>query len=346
MSRLDAVSIPKVILHDHLDGGLRPATVLELAAETGYSGLPASDLDRLAEWFYQGGSASLERYLEAFEHTVGVMQTPEAIERVAYEAVEDLAADGVVYAEIRMAPSLCTQRGLTLTRVIEAVLAGFRRGEHDHGLPVRFIVDAMRQEDDSLEVVEAALGFVGEGVVAFDLAGPEAGFPASRHRAACDAARAGGLRLTLHAGEGDGVASMADAIETGAERIGHGVRIVEDVSFEGDEVVACGPVATAVHSRGIALEVCPTSNLHTGMYPDAASHPIGRLHRAGFVVTLNTDNRLMSSISPSDEVSLVIEHQGLEGPDLEQMAMQAIDAAFCDEATRAAVRRRISDFYS
>lgn len=338
--------LPKVILHDHLDGGLRIETVLELASEVGYTGLPADDLEDLADWFYQGGSSSLERYLEAFDHTLAVMQTAPAIERVAYEAIEDLAGDGVVYAEIRMAPSLCTEGGLEREEVIEAVLRGFARAETDFGTPARFIVDAMRQDDDSLEVVAAALPYLADGVVAFDLAGPEVGFPAADHLAACELAQEGGLRLTIHAGEGDGVGSIADALEAGAERIGHGVRIIEDVAFDEGEIAGFGRVATAIHSRGVPLEVCPTSNLHTGMYSDASRHPLGTLHRAGFQVTVNTDNRLMSSIDPSDEFALAIGHMGLRVDDLQVMTMRAVDAAFCDDATRESVRKRVLDGYS
>jgi adenosine deaminase len=345
MDTFDVRNLPKVVLHDHLDGGLRPSTILELAAEVGYTGLPSTDIDELSDWFFQGGSSSLERYLQAFDHTIGVMQTAPAIERVAYEAIEDLAADGVVYAEIRMAPSLCMAGGLTRGQVIEAILKGFDRGEADFGLPARFIVDAMRQEDDSLEVVHDALDYVSDGVVAFDLAGPEAGFPATQHRAACEAARAGGLRLTLHAGEGAGVASIAAALEVGAERIGHGVRIIEDVAFDEGEVVGFGSVATAVHSRGIALEVCPTSNLHTGMYPDASRHPLARLHHAGFEVTINTDNRLMSSIELSDEMEMAVNHMGLTREDLRVMTLRALDAAFCDDDTRESVRHLIEEGY-
>jgi adenosine deaminase len=343
---VDLRALPKVILHDHLDGGLRPGTVLDLAAESGYSGLPTTDFDDLADWFFQGESASLEGYLEAFSHTVGVMQTAQAIERVAYEAVEDLAADGVVYAEIRMAPSLCTEQGLEREEVIEAVLRGFARGEADFELPTRFIADAMRQEDDSLDVVAAALPYVVDGVVGFDLAGPEAGFPATLHREACERAVEGGLRLTIHAGEGDGVASVAGALEVGAERIGHGVRLIEDVAFDGPDVVGFGAVATAVHSRGIPLEVCPTSNIHTGMYPDVTRHPLGRLHRAGFEVTLNTDNRLMSDIDPSDEFEIAAQHHGFSLDDLRVMTLRAVDAAFCDDETRELVRRRVVAGYS
>jgi len=342
---MDVGSLPKVVLHDHLDGGLRPETVIDLAAASGYGSLPTDDIEELTDWFYQGGSSSLESYLEAFDHTVGVMQTPMAIERVAYEAVEDLADDGVVYAELRMAPSLCTAGGLDLEAVIEAVLAGLQRGERDFGVVARFIVDAMRQERDSEAVATAAVQYRPDGVVGFDLAGPEAGYPPTDHRAACDIAREGGLHLTIHAGEGDGVGSIAAALEVGAERIGHGVRILDDIAFDGPEVAGFGTVATAVHSRGIPLEVCPTSNLHTGLYRSPARHPLPVLHRVGFETTLNTDNRLMSAIALSDEFELAVDKMGLGVADLRVMTMRAVDAAFCDERTKESVRDAVEAAY-
>jgi adenosine deaminase len=339
-------ALPKILLHDHLDGGLRPQTVLDLASEQGYGGLPTSDFDELAEWFFQGRSASLERYLEAFAHTVGVMQTAEAIERVAFEAVEDLAAHGVVYAETRMAPSLCTGTGLDRTTAIAAMLSGLQSGEAAFGLPVRLIVDAMRQDTDSVEVARDAVAFVGQGVVGFDLAGPEDGYPPSAHSGALALAAAGGLHLTIHAGEGDGVASIASALSEGAERIGHGARLIEDTTLVDGEIEALGDVATQVYDTGMALEICPTSNLHTGMYGDAGSHPVGALHRAGFAVTINTDNRLMSGITPTDEFALVVEHHDFVEQDLEIVTRRALDAAFCDDETRAIAEAKVSAGYT
>ena len=345
MSAEDLSVLPKVLLHDHLDGGLRPQTVLDLAEAGGYGGLPSHDIEELTDWFFQGRSASLERYLAAFVHTVGVMQTADAIERVAFEAVEDLAGQGVVYAELRMAPSICTEGDLDLSGAIAAMLAGLRRGETASGMPARLIVDAMRQESDSLEVAQAAVEFAGEGVVGFDLAGPEAGFPAGAHREACELALAGGLHLTIHAGEGDGIESIAGAIEVGAERLGHGVRLVEDMEVVAGEAEALGPVARSVFEAGITLEICATSNLHTGLFPDAASHPLGVLHRFGFGVTLNTDNRLMSQITATDEFSLAVEHHGFDAQELESVTMRAIDSAFCGQATKDLVAEKITAGY-
>jgi len=338
--------LPKVLLHDHLDGGLRPQTILELAEIGGYDRLPSRDLDELTDWFFQGRSASLERYLEAFAHTVGVMQTAAAIERVAYEATEDLAAQGVVYAEMRMAPSLCTDRELNRTDAIAAMLAGMSRGEAEFGLPVRLIVDAMRQDSDSSEVARAAVEFAGEGVVGFDLAGPEAGYSALEHRRACEIALEGGLHLTIHAGEGDGVQSIVGAMEVGAERLGHGVRLVEDIDVVAGEAETLGPVAQTVLDTGLTLEICPTSNLHTGVFPDARSHPLGLLHRAGFTVTISTDNRLMSRISPTDEFAFAVEHHGFDVQDLELVTMRAIDAAFCDQGTKDRVAATVMAGYA
>lgn len=333
--------LPKVVLHDHLDGGLRPATVLELAEEQGYEGLPETTVDALSSWFFQAGSPTLEHYLDAFGQTVAVMQTAEALERVAYEAVGDLAADGAVYAELRFAPMLHLAGGLSPERVLDAVLAGCASGGRRAGIPVFMIACALRHHEDSMNVAALAGQFAGRGVVGFDLAGPEAGFPASRHRAACRAATQAGLRLTLHAGEAAGVDSMADALGCGAERFGHGVRLVDDLTVREGRVVGLGPVAAQIHARGLTLEVCPTSNLHTGAFPSVAAHPVGLLHRAGFAVTLSPDNRLMSGTSMTAEFVQVMTHHGFAVEDLRAVSLRAVEAAFCDETTRAEVRERV-----
>jgi adenosine deaminase len=320
--------------------------VIELAAEIGYRDLPTLDEDALAAWFFQGESGSLERYLEAFRHTIGVMQTPEALQRVAEEAIVDLAADGVVYAELRFAPSLHRGRNLSRDEVIAAVLEGIERGCSATGIDAGIILDAMRQDDDSMEVATAALRYRDRGVVGFDLAGPEAGFPPHLHLAACRIAAGGGLGLTIHAGEGDGVRSIELALDPcGAARIGHGVRIVEDVRVEDGEVADVGPVAGRVLRDRIPLEVCPTSNLHTGMFASAADHPVGLLHRAGFAVTLNTDNQLMSRITPSDEYRLAVDQHGFDVADLKEVTLRAASAAFCDDEVRRRVVGRIEEGY-
>jgi adenosine deaminase len=341
----DVRSLPKVVLHDHLDGGLRPGTVADLAEEMGYDALPVKGEAALADWFDQSGAPSLEKYLEAFQHTFGVMQTPEALRRVAFEAVADHAAHTVVYAEIRFAPSLHTARGMSRAEVIEAVLDGLAIGTEQYGVPVGLIVDAMRQDDDSEEVAEVAGRFAGSGVVAFDLAGPERGFPAPLHAAACEIARDAGLHLTIHAGEGDGVASRARPRAVGAARLGPRVRIVEDLTVENGVVTAVGPVAEQVLHRHIPLEVCPSSNLDTGMYPTPAAHPLGVLHRAGFPVTLNTDNRLMSRISMTDEFAFAVEHHGFTHDDLRAVTLRAVEVAFCVPEVRDRARERVERGY-
>ena len=329
-------ALPKVELHNHLDGGLRIATVIDLADDLGYQELPTTDHGKLAAWFFRGGSGSLEQYLAGFEHTIGVMQTAAAIERVAFEAVEDLAADGVVYAEIRFAPVLNTQRGLNREDVIEAALAGFYRGRATTGVAVGPIIDGMRDRPDTAADARAAVRFAEEGVVGFDLAGPERGFPAAAHSEACAIALDGGLGLTIHAGEADGPLSIADALDScAAQRIGHGIRIVDD---EG------GPIATRVRDERVPLEVCPTSNLHTlGIAP--GDHPLGRLLRSGFNITLNTDNRLMSNVSLTDEYAFAFDHHGFDLADLRQVAINAVDALFADVRTKRQLRAAIDAGY-
>lgn len=332
---------PKVLLHDHLDGGLRPATVRELADEVGHE-LPTTDLDALAAWFYQGGrGADLERYLEAFAQTVAVLQTPEGLERAARECAQDLDADGVVYAEIRYAPELSTQRGLSVREVLEALAAGFAAGPST--IVVRQLVCAMRQADRAAEVFEVAAASRDLGVVGIDLAGPEIGFPASRHAAAIAAARGAGLHVTLHAGEAAGPASIADALDQGAERIGHGVRIVEDLGADG----APGEVARRLLDGAVALELCPTSNVHTGVVDDVADHPVAALQAAGFAVTVSTDNRLMSGVSASSELGVLVEQHGFGLAELEVVTRTAMQAAFLDdEPLRDELLERIARGYA
>jgi len=338
--------LPKVVLHEHLDGGLRPTTVLELAEESGYGRLPASDPETLADWFDQGQSGSLERYLEAFGHTVAVMQTPEAIERVAFEAVQDLAADGVVYAEIRFAPSLLTERGLSRSEVVEAALAGFVRGDAATGMTTRLIVDALRHLDDSELAAEVAIDFAQAGVVGFDLAGPEEGYPPDDHLVACRMIRQANLGLTLHAGEASGPNSIWRALQRcGAHRIGHGVRIIDDCTVVDNEIVDVGRLAEYVVDFQVPLEVCPTSNLHTNGWTPA-EHPIGMLHRAGFNVSLSPDNRLMSRVTMSDEFALVVNHHGFVTEDLHVLTRRAMQASFCDHATKERLMGAIDTGYS
>lgn len=342
---MDIPSLPKVLLHDHLDGGLRPTTILELAAEVGYDGLPADTPEGLEEWFDQGTSGSLPRYLEAFTHTIAVLQTAPAIERVAYECGIDLHADGVVYFESRYAPSLSTAGGLSRREVLAAMAAGFRRAELETGVQWGIIVDAMRQDTDSVEVARVAIDARDLGVVGFDLAGPEAGFPADDHLEACRMIREANMGLTIHAGEADGPESMWRAIQRcGAHRAGHGFRIIEDCMVEDGRIVALGPLATYVRDFKVPLEVSPYSNTHTAGI-EMASHPIRLLHDAGFNVTVNTDNRLMSRTSMTKEMTALHEELGFTQRDLERLTMRALKAAFCSQAVKDRRYREIKDGY-
>jgi adenosine deaminase len=326
---------PKVLLHDHLDGGLRPATVVDLAREFGYARLPTEDVEELAAWFRRGADRkSLELYLETFEHTVGVLQDRDAIVRVAAECAEDLAADGVVYAEVRYAPELSTEKGLTLDEVIEANLEGFRLGSAaaaEAGRPIvmKVIVTAMRQAARSVEVAEAAIRWRDAGVVGFDIAGPEAGYRPTRHLEAFDAVRHANFHITIHAGESFGLPSIWEALQfCGAERLGHGVRIVDDIQVLDGGDVALGRLAAFVRDRRVPLEMCPTSNVHTGAAASVAEHPIDLLRRLRFRVTVNTDNRLMSNVSLSAEFEALDQAFGIGLGEMEWLTLNAMKSAF------------------
>lgn len=337
----DLRSLPKAVLHDHLDGGLRVETVIELAEAAGYEGLPTSDPSELARFFNQEDAADLVEYLEAFEHTVGVLQTPEALERAAYECALDHHADGVVYAEVRFGPSLHLSNGMKREDAIEAVLAGMSRGARETGLLWGVIATAMRHGDYALEDARAAARFAGDGVVAFDLEGPEEGFPADDHLAACRLARESGLGLTIHAGEHDGPESIWRAVgRCGARRIGHGARLIEDCRVERGDVSQLGGLARTLRDHRITLEICITSNVHTKIVADAADHPIGALYRAGLRVTLNTDNRLMSSTNMTKEVGIAVDHHGMTIADLGMITEATIEDGFGDWSER---RRLIRD---
>ncbi len=341
MPNSDLRHLPKALLHDHLDGGVRIETLLDLAVQQGYDRLPADDAAGLAAAFHMQGSSSLEDYLAAFAHVVAVMQTEDALERVAYEHVVDVAADGVVYLESRFAPHQHLAGGLSPDEVVTAAAAGLARGQAETGCVARLIVAAMRNTPGSEDVARLAVAHRDAGVVAFDLSGPEAGYPADGHLAACHIAREAGLGLTLHAGEGDGTNSIWRALQRcGAHRIGHGVRIVEDTVTEGGDVVALGTLAAAVRDRRVPLEVCIQSNVDIGLYPDPASHPVGALYRAGFAVTLNTDNRLMSQTSMTGEFTLAVTHHGFGPAELRDVTETALRAGFADWPTR---RRLIDD---
>jgi adenosine deaminase len=337
------VRAPKALLHDHLDGGLRPATVIDLASEFGYDGLPTTDVDDLATWFRRGADRkSLELYLETFAHTVGVLQERDAIVRVAAECAEDLAADGVVYAEVRYAPELSTERGLTLDEVVDANLEGFRLGAaraEEAGQPIvmKMLVTAMRQAARSVEVAECAVRWRDAGVVGFDVAGPEKGYPPTRYLDAFDYIRRANFHITIHAGESFGLPSIWEAVQfAGAERLGHGVRIVDDITTLPDGSIELGRLAAFVRDRRIPLEMCPTSNVHTGAAASVAEHPFDLLRRLRYRVTINTDNRLMSGVSLSSEFAAVDEAFGIGLGEMEWLTINALKSAFApfDERLR------------
>ncbi|HEX7739502.1 MAG TPA: adenosine deaminase [Marmoricola sp.] len=321
---------PKVLLHDHLDGGLRPGTVLDLAHEVGHP-LPAGDVEGLARWFRESAdSGSLERYLETFDHTVAVMQTPEAIERVARECVEDLAADGVVYAEVRYAPEQHLTRGLSPEDVVQAVQRGFDAGvaDADGRIVVRQLLTAMRHQARSREIAELAVRHRDDGVVGFDIAGAEAGYPPTRHLDAFEYLQRENAHFTIHAGEAFGLPSIWEAIQwCGADRLGHGVRIIDDISID-DGAPQLGRLAAYVRDKRIPLEMCPHSNVQTGAAPSIAEHPIGLLTDLRFRVTVNTDNRLMSDTSMSKEMGALVEAFDYGLGDLRWFTINAMKSAF------------------
>ncbi|WP_151526183.1 adenosine deaminase [Serinicoccus kebangsaanensis] len=350
-------ALPKVLLHDHLDGGVRPATVLDLARQQGYADLPADDVASLSAWFAESAdSGSLERYLETFAHTVGVLQTEDALRRAARECVLDLAADGVVYAEVRYAPEQHLEAGLSLDEVVEAVDAGFREGEQAVAdgageapagpVRVRAMLTAMRHAARSREIAELAVRHRGRSVCGFDIAGAEDGFPPTRHLGAFEFLRQANAHFTIHAGEAFGLASIWEAIQwCGAERLGHGIRIVDDISLDGRPVTddlagairraqqeprafALGELAAYVRDRRIPLEMCPSSNVQTGAAPSIEEHAIRLLDALRFRVTLNTDNRLMSATSMTREAQLLVDRAGWGMTELRRVGVNAMKSAF------------------
>jgi adenosine deaminase len=326
-------TLPKVLLHDHLDGGLRPETVVELARECGYTGLPTTDPVELGRWFTTGANrGDLVLYLEGFMHTVAVMQSRDALIRVAAECVADLAADGVVYAEVRFAPELHVHGGLSLDEVVDAVLAGFRQGSAGRAIRVYGLLGAMRTAARSLEVAETAVRFRDAGIVGFDIAGAEAGSPPTDHLDAFQYVQRENFHITVHAGEAFGLPSIWEAIQIcGADRLGHGVRIVDDITKAdgtSPEDMVLGRLASYVRDRRIPLEMCPTSNVQTGAAPSLLEHPIGLLRRLGFRVTVNTDNRLMSGVSLTSEMAALHRTFGYGLDDLRWLTLNGMKSAF------------------
>lgn len=323
---------PKVLLHEHLDGGLRPQTVLELAQRAGYRELPESDPAKLADWFAAGAArGSLPLYLEGFRHTIALMQTSEALERVAYELVQDLAADNVVYAEVRFAPHFHTQQGLGLDAVMTAVFKGLDRGREQFGTRVGVIVCAMRNLSSMLsyQMAELAVAWRDAGCVGFDLAGEEAGHPAKHHLDAFQLVKRMNFAITIHAGESFGPESIWQALQyCGAHRIGHGTRLIEDMVLYEGKVIRLGPLAQYVLDHRIPIEICLSSNVHTGATPDLARHPFPHYMAKGYRVTLNTDNRLMSRTSMTDELMTAVEHFGCTLDQLEKITINGMKSAF------------------
>lgn len=376
-------ALPKVVLHDHLDGGLRAETVLELSRamglevpgvdtradgsgageseadggeadgsgaddhgaddhELGADHAGAADSQAVADWFQAAAdSGSLPAYLSTFERTLAVMQTAPQLRRIAREFVEDMVADSVVYAETRWAPHQHTGAGLTLDEAVQAVQDGLDEGvaaaeQAGRRIVVGQLLCYLRHLEPTDDLVEIARARRDSGVLGLDLAGPEAGFPASWFRAQFERARAEGLRVTIHAGEADAPSSIADALDCGAERIGHGVRLLEDITGED-----LGPVAARVHREQICLEVCPSSNLQTGAAADLSSHAAGPLHARGFALALSSDNRLMSRTSTSREMTLVARTFGWSLQDLEQVVLCGLENGFAPEEQRRALRDEV-----
>jgi adenosine deaminase len=323
-------SLPKVLLHEHLDGVLRPQSVIDLAREEKYSKLPTSDPAALADWFHQGADkGSLAKYLEGFAHTIAVMQTEQALERVAYEQAEDLSKDGVVYFETRFAPVFHIRNGLTHQQVVSAVLKGLERGRKDFGVSSGLIICAMRNMDVSLEMAELAVDFRERGVVGVDLAGEEGGYPPKKHVDAFHYIQRQNFNITIHAGEGFGKESIWQAIQyCGAHRIGHGTRLIDDIAIAEGRAVKLGDLAQYVLDKRIPLEICLISNVHTGATPSLAEHPFRILYQEKFRVTLNTDNRLMSDTTMSKEFEAAANTFGLSLADFEKITINAMKSAF------------------
>ena len=334
--------LPKALLHDHLDGGLRPQTIIDIAKEIGHE-LPTYDATELAEWFRAScDSGSLVRYLETFAHTVAVMQRQQDVVRVARECAVDLARDGVVYAEVRMAPELLTENGLTISAAIEAILEGFRAGEKEaqaegNIIRVTSLLCGMRQNKLSQEVAELAVKYRDKGVVGFDIAGPEDGFPPSDQLDTFEYLRRENAHFTIHAGEAYGLPSIWEAIQLcGAERLGHGVRIIDDVDLN-HTPPRLGKLAAYVRDRRIPLEMCPSSNIQTGVADSFAHHPLAKLAKLRFRVTINTDNRLMSATSMSREMTEMVNQCDWTFQDLQRVTINALKSAFIPFEERLAI---------
>lgn len=322
--------VPKVLLHDHLDGGLRPQTIIELAKDIKYNKLPTSDPEELANWFHEGANkGSLTEYLRGFEHTTAVMQTKEALERVAFEMIEDMYNDGVVYVETRFAPVFHTQRGLHWEEIVQAVLNGLEKGKEKYGVGYGLIICAMRNMKLSLEMAELAVDFRDRGVVGFDLAGEEGGYPPKKHIEAFQYIQRANFNITIHAGEAWGKESIWQALQwCGAHRLGHATRLIEDMTIVEGELISMGTLAQYVLDKRIPLEICLLSNVHTGAVKSIEQHPFWIYYKNKFRVFLNTDDRLMSNTTMSNEFKVAAEVFGLNLDDMEKLTINAMKSAF------------------
>jgi len=324
-------SVPKVLLHDHLDGGLRPQTIIELANELNYKKLPTTDPEELANWFHEGANkGNLVEFLKGFEHTTAVMQTKEGLERAAYEMLEDMKTDGVAYVETRFAPVYHTTKGLYLEDTVKAVLAGLEKGKNDFGVGYGLILCGMRNMKNTLEIAELAVNFRNDGVVGFDLAGEEGGYPPKKHLDAFQFIQRSNFNITVHAGEAFGKESIWQAIQwCGAHRIGHATKLIEDINLEDDsEDVKFGDLAQYVLDKRIPLEICLLSNLHTGAVDKIENHPFGILFKEKFRVTINTDDRLMSNTNMTKEFLTAVEYFNISLDEIEKITINAMKSAF------------------
>jgi adenosine deaminase len=321
--------LPKVELHDHLDGGLRPATIVELARKH-HLELPAQESAELATWFHRGADRkSLSLYLEGFRVALAVMQTEEALERIAFEALEDRAEDNIVYVELRFAPMLCTSGGLDLETVVRSVLRGLEQGKRKTGVEYGLILCAMRDQTVSLETAELAVSFREQGVVGFDLAGDEHGHPPKKHLDAFEFIRRMNFNITIHAGEAFGMESIWQAIQyCGAHRIGHATRLREDMMIHGTRIEKMGSLAQFMRDKRIPLEMCLSSNVHTGAASSLDDHPFPVYYRNNFRAILCTDNRLMSNTTLGKEMYLAVTHYNLTLQDLEKITINAMKSSF------------------
>lgn len=330
-------SAPKVLLHDHLDGGLRPQTIIDLAKQIGYKKLPTSNPAELGAWFHRGANkGNLVEYLQGFEHTTSIMQTKEALELVAYEMMEDMKNDNVCYVETRFAPVFHGGKGLYQEDIVNAVLEGLEKGKRDFGVGYGLILCGMRNMKNTLEVAELAINFRNQGVVGFDLAGEEGGYPPKKHIEAFQFIQRANFNITIHAGEAFGKESIWQAIQwCGAHRIGHATRLKEDISFDKDgNVVSFGELAQYVLDKRIPLEICLLSNVHTGAIDKIENHPFGTLFKEKFRVTINTDDRLMSDTTMTKEFLTAINVFNITLDDIEKITINSMKSAFINYSER------------